>query len=200
MPKIITLASQKGGVGKSTLALSIYHALIKYSDDIKPVLVELDKQSSLANLKSIQELDFNLVNGFNKKVLEPYDIAILDTPPKLSKEIDKIYKASDLILIPTKTGLFDFVSTVQTVQNIKEVAPKTKAFVVLNMTTANTALNEQVKTELKKSNIKTLKASIGNRLAFHHMQYNTGNIYKESNKKAKEEITALTMEIYRHLI
>jgi len=200
MPKIITLASQKGGVGKSTLALSIYHALIKYSDDIKPVLVELDKQSSLANLKTIQELDFSLVNGFNKKTLEPYDIAILDTPPKLSKEIDKIYKASDLILIPTKTGLFDFVSTVQTVQNIQEVAPKAKTFVVLNMTTANTSLNEQVKTELKKSDIKTLKTNIGNRLAFHHMQYNTGNIYNESNKKAKEEITALTMEIYRHLI
>jgi len=200
MPKIITLASQKGGVGKSTLALSIYHALIKYSDDIKPVLVELDKQSSLANLKTIQELDFSLVNGFNKKTLEPYDIAILDTPPKLSKEIDKIYKASDLILIPTKTGLFDFVSTVQTVQNIQEVAPKAKTFVVLNMTTANTTLNEQVKTELKKSDIKTLKTNIGNRLAFHHMQYNTGNIYNETNKKAKEEITALTMEIYRHLI
>jgi len=200
MPKIITLASQKGGVGKSTLALSIYHALIKYSDDIKPVLVELDKQSSLANLKTIQELDFSLVNGFNKKRLEPYDIAILDTPPKLSKEVDKIYKASDLILIPTKTGLFDFVSTVQTVQNIQEVAPKAKTFVVLNMTTANTTLNEQVKTELKKSDIKTLKTNIGNRLAFHHMQYNTGNIYNETNKKAKEEITALTMEIYRHLI
>ena len=202
--RIITLASQKGGVGKSTLAICSYYSFILNSEDIKPVLIDLDPQGSLTNLKAIKELDYNLITSSNAKdaieQAKGYDIAIIDTPPRLTTELDKLYSISDVVLIPTKTGLFDVVSCIQTVRNIKQVAPEAKAFAVLNMTQATTKLTDEIRQELTGEGINVFKSEIGNRLAFHHCQYEDGNIYNQKNPKAKKEVTALAMEIYSKLI
>lgn len=198
--KIITLASQKGGTGKSTLCLCLYYSFMKYSENMKIAIVDTDPQQSITNLINIKKLDIDIFTNFDIEKLTPYSIVIVDTPPRLSTENSEIYKQSDLILVPSKTGLFDVLSTIQTIQTIKEIAPNTPKYVILNQTTATTYLNQQVKDELNNNNVDVFKTMIGNRIAYQHAIYKKGNIFTSTNPKAKKELTEIATEIYSKLI
>ena len=101
MALIITLAHQKGGVGKSTLATNLrgYFAGGGY----KTALVDIDPQGSLSKLvrtfsdQDGREPEHVIERGSYKTykdlltLLEPYDIAIIDTPPYLSKELQDVF-------------------------------------------------------------------------------------------------------------
>lgn len=198
--KVIMLASQKGGVGKSTLCMCLYHSFMKYSSKLKLAIVDLDPQQSIKNLVSIKELDIDVYTQFEPKKLGAYSIVLVDTPPRLNSQQNEIYGQSDVILIPSKTGIFDVISTIQTIQIIDKSAPDVQKFVVLNQVTATTKLNSKVLSEFKKNNVEVLNTRIGNRLAFQHTMYDSGNIYDQSNKKASSEITELVTELYSTLI
>ena len=53
MSKIITLAHQKGGVGKSTLALNLAY---RFSKEVKTALTDTDPQGSTMQLKDIVQI------------------------------------------------------------------------------------------------------------------------------------------------
>ena len=198
--KIITLASQKGGTGKSTLCLCLHYSFLKYSNNMKLCIVDMDPQQSITNLVGIKKLDIDIFGEMDPEKLTPYSIVIVDTPPRLSIENSELYKQSDLILIPSKTGLFDVLSTVQTVRTVQEIAPNTPKFAILNQATATTGLNQQVKNELSKNGVEVLKTIIGNRIAYQHAMYDKGNIFTSTNQKAKQECTEMATEIYSKLI
>ena len=50
MSKIITIAHQKGGVGKSTLALNLSY---RFSHDVKIALTDVDPQGTIMNLNKM---------------------------------------------------------------------------------------------------------------------------------------------------
>jgi len=200
MPKIITLASQKGGTGKSTICMCLYHSFLKYSSKITVCIVDLDPQQSIANLVEIQSLSIDVYDNLEAEKLNDYSIVLVDTPPRLTEDQNDIYGKSDLILIPSKTGIFDVVSTIQAFSTIGSFAPNTKKFVVLNQINTTTKLNDKVLTEFSKNGVEVFKSTIGNRLAFQHAMYQNGNIFKTKNQKAKEESTALATETYSNLI
>jgi len=198
--KVITLASQKGGTGKSTLCLCLYHSFLKYSKTVTAAIVDLDPQKSITNLVSIRKLSIDVYDNLETEKLNEYSIVIVDTPPRLTEAQNEVFNKSDLILLPSKTGMFDVLATVQTIQTINTFAPSTKKFVVLNQVNPTTTLNDEVLAEFAKGEIQVLKTTIGNRVDFQRIIYKDGNIFKTNNQKAKEESTALATEVYSNLI
>jgi chromosome partitioning protein len=85
MGKIITVAHQKGGVGKSTLAMNL---AVCFQDQLNVALVDTDLQGSLYHIKD--ELPGLAVMG-NDQLQEiknlDYDLIIVDTPPYLSNKL-----------------------------------------------------------------------------------------------------------------
>lgn len=200
MTKIISFVKQKGGVGASTLSLSIYFCLKEYSKNVNPCLIDLDGQGSLLTIKEQNE-NITVFNEFDEKQLSEFDIAIIDYPPRLSEAFSHIYKKSDLLIIPTKTALFDAAATVQAYNSLKEQKLSKKTFVVLNQANHSSTLNADFIATLKKSDIPCLDTVIYNRAAFHRMQYEGGNVFDMSRQaKAQNEVKALTMELYGLLI
>jgi len=198
--KVITLASQKGGTGKSTLCMLLYHSFLKYSNEVSVCIVDLDPQKSITNLINIKELQIEVYHKLEPEKLKDYSIVLVDTPPRLTKDQNKIYNQSDLILIPSRTGMFDVVSTLQVCKTIEKFAPNTKKFVVLSQVNASTTLDSEVLAEFKDNDIKVFKSIIRSRLAYQRAIYGGGNIFDTNNQKAKTESTAIASEIYSILI
>jgi len=198
--KVITLASQKGGSGKSTLCMCLHNSFMQYSKKLKVCIVDTDPQQSIANLIKVKKFNIDVYREFDPEKLEDYSIVLIDTPPRLSDENNDIYKVSDLILVPSQTGIFDLISTVQTYQTIQTVQTDAKVYIVLTQLISTSNLNDQALAEFERNNIEVLQTSISIRADYQHAFFNTGNIYKQKNSKATKECTELIAEIQSLLI
>jgi chromosome partitioning protein len=120
--KILTIASAKGGSGKSTItgALSVRAC----QDSVKVAMLDLNyDQGSLtdwqnlrrqAGVKPLPYLDIDgaeLPLAERLEALAPsYGLAIIDTPPMDMPLIEEAISLADFVLAPTRCGFFDMAA------------------------------------------------------------------------------------------
>lgn len=200
MPKIILFAKSKGGVGASTLAVSMYFSFKSYSQNLKVCIVDLDPQGSILALKQKND-DIEAFDKYDETKLKNYDVIIVDSPPRITEAFTDLYKKAAVLIVPSKTAFFDIAETFKTCNYLKDEGHENKTFVVLNQATTNSSLNQQFTDTLDQYSIKYFNTVICNRLAFHRMQYENGNIFAQKGQaKAHEEIKSFSMEVYSLLI
>ena len=199
MAKIITVAHQKGGVGKSTLVLNLASC---FEAQLRVAVVDTDLQGSLSDLKAdLPGLNIISEDKFEKIQAFDYDLVIIDTPPYLSIRLPELFQISDYILIPTKAGFFDVMAIRSTLQLVKEAKlqhPKLKAGIVLNMIKYRSGITEEVKALLKTFDTPILDTIIHDRVSFARSPI-TGGVLVSEDEKAKEEISSLAEEIVNSL-
>lgn len=194
MAKVITLAHQKGGVGKSTLAVNLAHA---FKDNAKTGIIDLDAQGSIAETAAKIE-GVTLLPSFNASYSKDFTAIFIDTPPYLSDQLTQVFAISDLILIPTKAGVYDVLACRKTVALVKEAMSKKaslKAAIVFNMINSTTTLTNEVKEQLESLGLPILKTQITERVNFVRSIALPDGIYSTSDSKAIKEINNLTKEI-----
>jgi chromosome partitioning protein len=135
--RTIVLASQKGGVGKTTLAGHL--AVMAEAQGAGPVaLIDTDPQGSLAswwNERKAETPLFAQVDIANLKArLGDLDaagvqLAIIDTPPAVTSLIRSVLDAADLVVIPTRPSPHDLRAVGSTVELVEQ-AGKRMVFVV----------------------------------------------------------------------
>lgn len=208
MPIVITLAHQKGGVGKSTISTNL-RSLFSQSG-YKTVLVDIDPQGSLIKLVRMFSAQDNreVENTIGRdsfssydelqKLIAPYDIAIIDTPPYLSKELEDVFALTNLVLIPCKASPLDYLAIHDTLNLIRESQkqnPNLHAAVVLTMTITGTDFTKNIRSELEQTEFPVLQSEIGNRVAYMRSLLTSNSVFGDENKKAWEEMSALGQEI-----
>lgn len=105
--QVITIAMQKGGVGKSTLVRSLAVAAVR--DGLSVLIIDMDAQQSVSQWAERREADmpvvvFSTENELQKKLAQAKgaaDLVIIDTPPARSTEAPAAVEIADLVLIPT---------------------------------------------------------------------------------------------------
>jgi chromosome partitioning protein len=129
---IILIGSQKGGCGKSTIAINIAAYLVNQSKDI--VLVDADQQQSSANwVKDRDETELRQVHcvqryGDIKNTLKDlnqrYEYVIVDVAGHDSKELRTAMLVADYLLVPFRPSQFDL----DTLPHLSEVIDQALSF------------------------------------------------------------------------
>jgi len=195
MAKIITLAHQKGGVGKSTLALNL---ALCFRDALSVALADTDPQGSVYhNREDFPGLAIIGIDKLQEIQKLPFDLIIADTPPYLSSRLPELFLYSDFILVPTKPGFFDVMairSTLALIADAQEKKPQIKAGIVLNMVKARSSVTKDISELLETLGTPLLKTRIHDRVSITRSVM-TGGIINANDIKAKDEIMALAEEV-----
>lgn len=135
--RIIALVSQKGGVGKTTLAGHL--AVEAEKAGAGPVaLLDTDPQGSLAAWWNTRKAETPLFASAEIANLRPQlaalagegiKLVIIDTPPAITENIRAVVQAADLVVIPTRPSPHDLRAVGATV-DLVETARKPMVFVV----------------------------------------------------------------------
>ena len=206
LSKVITIAQQKGGTGKTTLAVNLALAFIKYHD-LKVAIIDTDPQGSLGKWFMIRS-EKNISNNnltfktaslwgaqYESKILkQDHDIVIIDTPPKIESDARPAIEASNLVLIPVAPSPIDFWAT----ESIIEIAKKAKRKILIQINRANhrSKLISKTHEYIKSINISATKTLIGHRQIFvASMGEGKTVVEKQRKSKAVEEIRKISEQI-----
>jgi chromosome partitioning protein len=193
--KTIALIAQKGGVGKTTLAINLAIA-----SGMRAAIFDLDQQESATiwadRRKSVMpHVEFlterRLAEGLKAAERRNFELAFIDTPPAAGPQAFSAAQAANLILIPCRPSLVDLDAIKRTAQLIKSLA--VPAFVVFNAAPHSaTTLLEDARAIAEEEGLKAAPTILRERSAY-RASWPLGKavIETEPNSKAAQEILEL---------
>jgi chromosome partitioning protein len=209
--RIITIAQQKGGAGKTTLAAHLAIAWAAMSKNV--AVIDIDPQASLAtwfamrgkrlgdkpSTPGMSALDHYAIAGWRvagkaTELARDHDIVLIDSPPHADTEARFAISAADLVLVPVQPSPMDVWASEATVALAR--AEKTPALIVFNRVPTRAKLTDIMVTAIKELGTPMAEARIGNRVALAaSIAEGLGITETEPRSRAASEINALAREV-----
>ncbi|HUN43396.1 MAG TPA: ParA family partition ATPase [Acetobacteraceae bacterium] len=174
MAVVITVAQQKGGTGKTTLAANLAAGL---APTARVALLDIDPQRSLTRWHAIRTqhttppptISFSDVSGWRlsaelERLKGSHDVVLIDSPPQVDTDARLAVRGANLVLIPVQPSPPDVWAAEGTLG--LAAAERRDARMVLNRVPSASRLGETVKAELTARKLPLLHTAIGNRTGF----------------------------------
>lgn len=200
---IITIATSKGGAGKTTLAQVIISTIARRG--FKVAAIDADYNHSLADWVNTfrpegvtveTELNETKIIPLAERLAETHDLLVIDTAGAAMQATVFAIGCADLVLIPCQLSSSDVVEASKTQQLITSAAAMTRqtilSRVVLTDYQAKTVVAGHVERELVACGLQSLEAKLHRLVAYKEMTF-TGDVPGEG--AAATQVAALIEEI-----
>lgn len=200
--RVLVIASQKGGVGKSTLAVHL--ATEAVAQKKRALILDLDPQGSAmewANRRGDLPPDVSGANPasvakeIERARAEGYDLVVIDTAPHADHAALQAARVADLVAIPCRPSTFD-IAAISATLDLCRLANK-PAVVVLNAAPIRSRVTAEAEEAISEKGGKVSPVIIRQRVAFQHCMIDgrTAGEYEPSGAAA-EEMTRLTTFLF----
>ena len=204
--KVWSIVSQKGGSGKTTLALQLAIAAARGR---KVLVIDLDPQQSAERWHAIRQRatgskdDPSIAAGPYQKLPDMLktarklgaDLVLVDTPPKLDKAIIPSLKAATQVLVPLKSAILDLQALENSAELINLAKARSKTVVILNAVPPGAHKETAIKESMRAAGrlkLEVMPARLSDLAALSQgLKTGRGVTETERNGTAAKEITAL---------
>ena len=174
MAPVITVAQQKGGAGKTTLAANLAAALAAKR---RVALLDIDPQKTLTRWNELRaarnghaaRITFSEVSGWRlrgelDRLKRDHEIVLIDSPPQVDTDAKLAVRGADIVLVPVQPSPPDIWAAEGTLKLAADEGKDAK--LVVNRAPSTSRLREDVERDMAKRKLPILKSVLGNRTGF----------------------------------
>jgi len=207
--RVIAVVNQKGGAGKSTLAMLLAGALAESAGRV--LVADADPQNTAlrwagagsgfpADVEDLSGEEGKLHKHLRKR-LDDYDYIVIDSPPHASAPVtESALRLADLALVPVIPSPPDLWASLRirdAIAQARHKNPEIMARIVVNQAQMNTLLAQEVLAMLPEFGIPLLAAQLKSRTAYRQAAALGATIHALGHRAAiaSLEVDALVREV-----
>lgn len=181
---IITVASFKGGVGKTTSAV---HLAAFLQGQAKTLLIDADPNRSALGWASRGELPFPVLSSADAaQQTEAYEHVVIDTQARPNaEELKTLADTCDLLVLPTLTDIMSLDALVLTIEYLQAIQAQRYRILITAIPPRPSKVGQEVKVMLQEANLPVFEQGIRRYSAFQKAAMNGLPVYSVKDTKAE---------------
>ena len=209
MGKIISFSNQKGGSGKTTLAVNL--AVLWSNSGYKVAIIDADSQKSLTYWHDARkkyygndDTGIDVYPYSNSTIIEDvkiikrkYNFIVIDSPPSITYDTIQILRSVDKVFVPVQPSPVDLLATLPFLNLVRQ--ERKKSTIILNRVLPRANLTDAMILRLRYAGAKLARSRISSKVIFAETYaVGRGVIDISVTSDASKEIIKLGNEILRN--